>query len=157
MKMGIFKEMFKSFLLLSALLLTINGCAPSRATHGNTLNTEQLQTVTVGETTQQDVLTELGSPTAKAAFNESIWYYIGLDTLKQGFLDAKIENKKVYLVAFDEEGIVSDFKDISAEGIEIPIVARETETYGTELSVMEQLLGNVGRFNRSQIESQRPR
>lgn len=149
--------MFKSFLYIILILCTLNACAPSRANHGNALNTDQINTVAIGETTKADVLAELGSPTAMAAFNENIWYYIGLDTLKQGFLDARIEDKKVYVVAFDEEGVVSEFSDITSEGVEIPLAARETNTHGTELTVIEQLLGNVGRFNRSQLESQRQR
>ena len=142
-------KLSKLFLLLPLLFL-IAACAPSRSSHGNLVTPDRLSEITIGESNKDDVIHALGSPTSQAAFNDNIWYYIGLETTKQGFLDAKIDDKKLYMASFDEEGLLSNFQDITAAGVEIPIAASTTPTHGNEFTIMEQFLGNLGRFNGSQ-------
>lgn len=139
--------MFKNFLSLALIILGMNACAPSRAVHGNILKPDQIQQLAVGQTTKDQMATILGTPTTTAAFNDNIWYYVGMETVKQGFLDPKVADKKVYVAGFDENGILSEFNYIDNEGIQVPIVSRATPTHGTELSIMDQFVGNVGRFN----------
>ena len=49
---------------------------------------------------------------------------------------------------FDEAGIVDSIGRLNKEdGKQIEYVNRETETAGQKISILQQLLGNVGRFN----------
>ena len=141
------RQIFKYFLLFGVVLCTGVACSPHRSTHGNLVEEKRIQKLEIGQFTKNDVVQTLGSPTSRAAFNDNIWYYIGLETVKQGFLDPKIENKRVFVATFDENDLLSSFEEQTADGIDIPIVARETPTHGTEMTVLEQFLGNVGRFN----------
>ena len=51
-------------------------------------------------------------------------------------------------IEFDEQGTVSRIDRHDLNGArEIDLVDRETPTSGNELSVLEQFLGNIGRFN----------
>tara|TARA_Y100001001_G_scaffold163878_1_gene194199 strand:+ start:1691 stop:2194 length:504 start_codon:yes stop_codon:yes gene_type:complete len=154
-------HMFKYFFKISAyniaialVILTATSCAPSRALHGNLVTPDRTENLAFGKSTKDDVMRALGSPTSRAAFNDNIWYYIGIETTKQGFMDPKIKNKKVVLVAFDEQGALSRFENITEDGVDVPIVSRETPTHGTNLTVLEQLLGNVGRFNAAADQGQ---
>ena len=51
-------------------------------------------------------------------------------------------------IEFDEQGTVSRIDRHDLNGArEIDLVDRETPTSGNEMSVLEQFLGNIGRFN----------
>tara|TARA_B100001778_G_scaffold332194_1_gene337965 strand:- start:1072 stop:1581 length:510 start_codon:yes stop_codon:yes gene_type:complete len=143
-------EMSKRFLYLCSLLCLIfvlQACAPSRNVRGNNVDVTRLSELELGQSNKDDVVSIIGSPTSKAAFNDNIWYYIGLETVKQGFLDPKIENKQVYIASFDENEMLSSFQKLDAKSEDIPIQSRKTPTHGKNLTLIEQFIGNVGRFN----------
>lgn len=102
--------------------------------------------ITTGESSKTDVLRTLGSPTTQAPFDENIWYYIGQKTEKSGIFDPKVIEEKIVVVAFNEEDIVAQIEQVDADRVDIPIVRRKTPTGGHEVTIMQQLLGNVGRF-----------
>ncbi len=131
--------------LCAALVGT--GCTPTQATRGNIVEDYRLAEIVPGVSTRTNVLKSLGSPTTQAPFDENVWYYIGQKTEKTGIFDPKVVDKKVIVVAFDPEGIVQTVDNVDAEQIDVPRVRRKTPTTGNEVGVVEQLLGNVGRFN----------
>ena len=54
------------------------------------------------------------------------------------------------MVKFDDGGMVSNMYIYGVEdGVVVEPVERETPTFGQELTIMQQLLGNFGRFNTS--------
>ena len=57
-------------------------------------------------------------------------------------------DQQVYIVDFDDQGVVKavDHK-VLEDGKEITPVARATPAPGRELSFLEQLIGNLGKFN----------
>jgi outer membrane protein assembly factor BamE (lipoprotein component of BamABCDE complex) len=55
----------------------------------------------------------------------------------------------VLVVRFDEQGILEEIGTLRGEdGQEVVLVSRETPTAGHELTLIEQIVGNIGRFNR---------
>lgn len=133
---------------LAALLTT--GCSPTLAVRGNILQDYQVADVKVGQDTQSDILRKLGSPTTKAPFDDNTWYYMGQKTEKHGILDAKIDEEKVYQVTFNEQGVVTGIQDVTHKRADIPYSRDSTPTTGNELTVTQQLLGNLGRFNKDE-------
>ena len=114
------------------------------------LTDNQLKSVTVGTSTKSDVLHTLGSPTTKAAFDENDWFYIGQETEKHGILDPKIIKERIVEVKFAENGTLSDVHEVpKGAGVDVPISRDKTPTYGNEVTVMQQFLGNLGRFNKA--------
>lgn len=139
-------------LLIASALCAIGGfmlsaCSPTVTQRGNKLEDYQIEEVVLGIHTQSDVLRILGSPTTRAPFNDNIWYYIGQEKHKRGILDPKVVDERIVIVAFDEQGTVQTINEADADRINIPIEREKTETHGNELTVMQQLLGNLGRFN----------
>ena len=128
-------------------VLFIAACTPTVNQRGNLLTDQQIASVQLGQSTRSDVLRSLGSPTTKSPFNEEIWYYIGQETEKRGILDPEVMEERVVAVTFDEQGYVNDIRDINNERIDIPVERDATKTHGNDLTVMQQLLGNLGRFN----------
>lgn len=140
----------KLILSLTASVLLTCACTPTVAQRGNKLEDYQIEEVVTGIHTRTDVLRLLGSPTTKAPFDENIWYYIGQETKKRGILDPKVTDERIVVVAFNEEGIVQDLRDVDAERLNIPVERSKTPTHGNDITVMQQLLGNLGKFNPGQ-------
>ncbi len=129
---------------------SIAACSPVVAQRGNMLAEHQLENVRINEHTRSDVLRILGSPTTQSTFNPNIWYYIGQETEKRGIMDDQVTDEKIISVFFDKQGVVRKIEDKSGARIDVPISDDQTKTYGNELTFMQQLLGNVGKFNTPQ-------
>ncbi len=133
--------------VLCGALTILPSCAPIKATRGNLVADEQVKEVIPGTHHQADVMRILGTPTSKSIFDDNVWYYVGLKTEQSAFFDPDVREKRILSVTFDEGGLVSGLSEIDHEGYEVPISGRITPTSGQDLTVIQQLLGNVGRFN----------
>lgn len=141
------KKTSRKALLLSVLAISTAACSPVINQRGNLLESHQLEKVEAGVSTESDVLRILGSPTTKAPFDENIWYYIGQETEKRGILDAEVKNERIVIVAFAEDGTVAAIREADQGRIDVPVTRDRTPTYGNDLSAIQQILGNLGRFN----------
>lgn len=139
--------MFHHNALCVFTILTLAACTPVTAQRGNLLEDFQIAEIEVGQTTRSDILRQLGSPTTTAPFNQDIWFYIGQETEKRGILDPEVTKERIVVVTFDDQGIVQDFKESDEGRINIPIDRNATPTHGQQNSVVQQLLGNIGKFN----------
>lgn len=136
----------KALLLAGCALLC--SCAPMVAQHGNMLQDYQLTEVKPGVHTRSDVLKLLGSPTSQSTFDDKTWYYVGRETEKRGILDPKLTKERVVTISFNDEGVVETVQDSDgSDGINVPYSEDATPTHGNDMTVMQQLLGNLGRFN----------
>jgi outer membrane protein assembly factor BamE (lipoprotein component of BamABCDE complex) len=138
----------KKLALILFASVALAACAPTNATNGTFLTTDDVATLRPGESSRSDVLQSLGTPTTTAVFDDNTWYYIGQKTTKKAFLDAKVTDRKVYEAKFDEEGTLISLNEVNNEAIDVPLVRRTTPTSGHDLTAAQQLLGNLGRFNK---------
>lgn len=136
------------FVFVPLACAALFGCTPTFDVRGNLLDKQTIAEVQVGVDTQSDVLRKLGSPTTKAPFDDNIWYYMGQRTEKKGILDPKILEERVIRTTFNAEGVLASIEDVSNKRENIPYISDKTPTSGNEMTVMQQLLGNVGRFNK---------
>lgn len=137
----------KYILYLGTASLLLGACTPTLAQRGNLLEDYQVTQIHEGTSTRSDVLRNLGSPTTQSTFSPNVWYYIGQETEKRGILDPEVTKERIFLVAFNEEGVVESFEEIDRKRLNIPYARSKTPTHGNDLTVMQQLLGNLGRFN----------
>lgn len=117
------------------------------AQRGNLLEDHQISEVTPGEHSRSDVLQRLGSPTTQSTFNNDVWYYIGQETEKHGILDHEVVEERIIKVSFNDEGIVESVEEMDEDRVDVPYARSKTPTHGNDLTFMQQLLGNLGRFN----------
>jgi outer membrane protein assembly factor BamE (lipoprotein component of BamABCDE complex) len=138
-------------------LATISGaaafvsCAPAVDQRGNLPNPDKLAEIHAGSTTKDEVAKILGTPSSVSVFNnDKSWYYISRRTSQTAFFEPDVLDQQVYVVNFDDQGVVKavDHKALE-DGKEITPVARATPAPGRELSFLEQLIGNLGKFNGS--------
>jgi outer membrane protein assembly factor BamE (lipoprotein component of BamABCDE complex) len=137
---------FIPVLIASAVLMA---CTPTQSTRGNIVEDFRMAEITPGISTRTNVLKSLGSPTTTSPFDENVWYYLGQKMEKKGIFDPKVTDEKIVVVAFNEEGIVDTIEEIDNERMDIPKVRDKTKTYGNDITILEQVLGNVGRFNKA--------
>ena len=133
--------------LAIGLTLAVAACGPVTATRGNLVDNDRLQQIQVGQTNANDVFALLGTPTSVSTFDSRVWYYIGERTEQLAFLEPDITERRVLMIRFDEAGMVSELAELDADdAIDVNPVGRETPTLGRQITILEQLLGNVGRF-----------
>jgi len=128
-------------------MLLIAACSPTTQKRGNYLYQDDMDMIQAGVSTKYDVLNILGTPTAKAVFDEGTWYYVGLVTEKESFFDEKVSDKKIYQIEFDADDVVVILSEVTKEGMDVPLASRVTPTSGNEVTFLQQILGNLGKFN----------
>lgn len=139
--------------LAAGLLVSLAGCATDLFSYppqvrGNRVDADVLAQLVVGTSTRQDVSAALGSPTAKATFDDNTWLYISEITKPVIGAFQGVEDQEVYAIAFDDKGVMTGVtKRSMKDSLPVDVVARTTPSPGTEASFMQQLLGNVGRFS----------
>lgn len=107
-----------------------------------------MKQVIVGQSTTDDVRALLGSPTSTSNFGEEIWYYITQKQERVGVFAPKVAEQHVTAITFDGNKRVSNIGEYKKEdGKPVEMVRKTTPTEGHEVTFMEQMLGNLGRFN----------
>ncbi|MEE2995886.1 MAG: outer membrane protein assembly factor BamE [Pseudomonadota bacterium] len=131
----------------AAIVVSICACSDRLQSHGNIPNQEIVESIRIGKTTRTQISEMLGTPSARATFDQESWYYVGTRTKKTAFIKEEVLDRKVLVIRFNKQGVVQRVQHLSKrDGREIQIVNRKTPTKGKELTILEQLLGNVGRF-----------
>ena len=129
-------------------LLALSGCTPEVTTHGYRFDEGTLAQLEPGRTTEEGVTRLLGSPSSVATFDNRVWYYITQRTEHKSFYQDQVVEQKVVEVTFDDKGVVQsvDRRNL-ADARQVALVERETPTSGNELNLLQQFVGNIGRFN----------
>lgn len=137
-----------ALLLLAALAMVAVGCSPTVRTHGHRLDEGAIAQIQPGVTSRAEVERLLGSPSSLSTFDDSAWYYVSQRTETRSFYQSNVVGQDVVAIEFDERGVV---QSVDRHGMEqaraIDPVSRTTRTAGNELTVLEQFIGNIGRFN----------
>ena len=139
----------RSLMLAACLLLSSCGwLMPPPQVRGNKVDTESLKELVPGTSTKADVSAVIGSPTAKDTFDDNTWLYISeLTQQRIGRTLGELE-QNVVVVSFDGKGVLKSIeKRDKDDALPVAVVARTTPSPGTEASFLQQLLGNIGRFN----------
>ena len=137
----------RALILAAAAALAAGACAPQVGRHGFQPVDVQPSEIAVGTDTRATVTERLGSPSAVSTFEPNVWYYVSQTTERYTYLPQEVSQRSVTAITFDEgTGAVTEVRNLTLEdGQQIAYSDRETPTRGRELTVLEQLLGNVGR------------
>ena len=134
-------------LLASAATLMLGACDPRVDQRGHVATPGSMEKLQPGQQTRNDVLTLLGSPSTTATFDDETWYYISQRVETTAFLAPDIKDQTVTALKFDKAGVLKDMNTYTLkDGRTVEMVDRRTPTAGKELTFVEQIFGNVGRF-----------
>lgn len=139
------------FAVLLAAGLLIAGCsvfAAPEQVRGNRVDPDVLAELVPGTSSRADATALLGSPTMKASFDENVWLYIGSVTRTRVARTQSIVTLDVVKLTFDDTGVLRgiEHRDLD-DSLPVSVVARTTPSPGSDASIMQQLFGNIGRFN----------
>ncbi len=130
--------------------LTLGACETRIDQRGYVPDRYDLERIKAGLQGRDEVREILGSPSSVSSFNDERWYYISKKTSTVAFFEPTILEQSVVVIEFDDIGMVKEVKNYALEdGQIIDPVSRKTPSPGRELTFMEQLIGNLGRFNAS--------
>lgn len=133
--------------LLAVALAFAAACAPTLDQRGYVPSPGDVASIELGIDTRDSILERLGTPSATATFSADSWYYISRTTETVAFLSPKVLDQQVVAVDFDADGTVVDVRRYTLDDANRVVpVDRVTPTRGRELGIIEQLIGNVGRF-----------
>lgn len=144
----------KGFLCIATALLLL-GCGqgeviePIVDSRGYIADSELEKQLVVGMSSKEDVRALFGSPSTISTFGDESWYYIHATRERLAFFKPEITDQQVTRIYFDVNGYYSRLERYNQQDAEtVQIVEETTPTAGQGLGFFEQILGNLGRFNR---------
>ncbi len=139
----------KTVLSVVCVATALSACTADVRTRGNIVPDSKISQVKPNVTTQYDIVRLFGPPTLRAPFEEdTVWYYTGHTTEQMGVFKNETVKQKVLRVDFDPAGVVTKVSALDPENAQdIDFVERTTPTAGKDFTIVQQLVGNIGRFN----------
>ena len=137
-------------LTITALALALAACSPTITTRGNLVSATKFDLIKPNTSTRADVVQSWGPPTATSSFDPNVWYYIGETTAQKGVFAPEVEVRRMIRVKFDTNNndTVTEVTDLdTTQAKNIDIVDRTTPTAGKEFTVLQQFIGNLGKYN----------
>ena len=137
-------------ILVGAVLapLALAGCDSIIDQRGFAATPGSIEKLEIGAQGREDVIRLIGSPSSVATFNPNVWYYISQKQEYYAFFKPAIVAQNVMQLQFNETGRLQTIKSYDLkDSKDIDMVSRITPTAGKQLTVLEQILGNVGRFS----------
>ena len=133
------------------LAIALTGCQAKIVQHGNVPDEDEVVQIQPGQDDKNRVEQLLGSPSTTGTFGDDVWYYVSKRTSQTAFFEPDVIDHGVLAIAFDSQGIVQDLKVYDkSDGRLVAMVDRQTPTHGNELTIIQQMLGNFGRFSPDQ-------
>src|SRR6478735_973671 len=131
-----------------ALPLAVAGCDTIVDQRGFAPTPGSLEKLEIGTQSREDVVRLIGSPSAVATFNPNVLYYISQKQEYYAFFKPAMLEQNVIQLSFNESGRLTTIKKYElADSKDIEMVSRITPTAGKEITILEQIMGNVGRFS----------
>ncbi|MEQ8356823.1 MAG: outer membrane protein assembly factor BamE [Kiloniellaceae bacterium] len=134
--------------VLACAAIVLTACGSGIQQRGNTPEPEDVAEIQPGVHSRQDIIDLLGSPSTVSTFQDRKWYYIGQKTQEIAFMKPQVLDRKVLVITFDESGLVEGTSNYTmADAQDVDPVGRTTPTEGRDLTLIQQLFGNIGRFS----------
>ena len=141
-----FKKLIYVSLLSSTMLLS--ACGFETYQSGDLPSQKRLEMITPGYS-QEKVLDLLGAPIFENKIgNESFYIYFRSKKENRAFFHPEEVERDIYVISFASNQTVKSVKHLTLQdGNEITFDEAYTKVTGKELSVMEQLVKNFGRYD----------
>ena len=127
-------------------LFFVVGCKNYTQT-GDIPSETRINAIKVGQHKKEDVSRLLGSPTSISLFEKESWIYIASKECRFAFMPENEYDRQILVVTFKPDSSVEAIKQYTlADAIDVPYDSDTTPSYGKNLSVWEEMIGNFGRF-----------
>ena len=137
--------------MMLTALIALQGCIKVIEERGYATDFKEIAKLDDEIVTKDQVKQKLGSPSSVSTFGDETWYYMRAKSERVAFMLPNAISREVLAITFDKTDEIKDVEYYTLEdGRRIDFADDSTPTEGNELTVGEQLLGNLGRFNPNQ-------
>jgi len=134
--------------LVLALSLTLSACSANYRNHGYVPTEEEVSTVEVGRDTRETVAEKVGRPGADGVIRDNAWYYVQSRVEEFLYRRPSVIERQVLAISFTQAGRVENIERFGLEdGKVIALNRRVTDSNIAGISLLRQLMGNIGRFD----------
>jgi len=138
---------YASVIILVASL-ALAGCSPTYRNHGYIPSDEDLQELAIGIDTRASVEDLVGPPSSGGLLEGGDYYYVRSRTKTFGIRAPKETERQVLVVSFDAAGVLQNVEQFGLEaGRVVRLSRRVTSSAVGNVSLIRQLLGNIGQFD----------
>ena len=141
--MNYLRHIYTSLTIIS--LISLFGCSARIDQRGKIPDKEKLAVIKPGVNTKEDVMRLIGSPTNTGTFDDNIWVYFHKLTETVSFFEPKVIEQDMYIISFNDQGLVSEIQYTDGQGKMIDPVKRLTQPAGKESTFLQKVFGNFGR------------
>ena len=133
-------------------ILALSACISNYDTRGYVPKEEKVNEIAVGKTSKREVAEKIGYPSFLPAFEDSKWIYVETLFERKAFMDAKEIESKVLEISFNNKEVVSKINAYELDDTQkMKFSTDETPTYGHSINAVQQMIGNIGRFNKKSM------
>jgi outer membrane protein assembly factor BamE (lipoprotein component of BamABCDE complex) len=138
---------YASVIILVASL-ALAGCSPTYRNHGYIPSDEDLLELAIGIDTRASVEDLVGPPSSGGLLEGGDYYYVRSRTKTFGIRAPKETERQVLVVSFDAAGVLQNVEQFGLEaGRVVRLSRRVTSSAVGNVSLIRQLLGNIGQFD----------
>lgn len=131
-------------LVTLALSGALGACAPVIKNHGYAPIAQEVADIQVGVDTRGSVRRKIGRPGGTDVFGDDGWFYVQSKVEHYMYNEPRVVDRRVVAIQFDADDVVASINQYGLEdGRVVNLETKTTPTYGRELTVLEQLFGNI--------------
>ncbi len=135
-------------LVLSTLAVGAVGCGRMQDVKGYLADDQLVAAIQPGVDNRDSVMKTLGRPTMESEFDPNTWYYVSRRTEQFAFMSPKPTQHQVLIINFNDRGNVTKVEKMGMEQLaHVDPSNDKTPTRGKDVSIWQQLFGNIGRFS----------
>ena len=127
-------------------------CTPLYVNHGYAPTDPDLAAVVVGQTTRDQLPDLIGRPSSSGVLSNAGWYYVQSRWQTYAYKAPVEVERQVIAISFTDAGVVENVERFGLQdGQVVALSRRVTETNIKGISLVKQLLGNIGRVSATQL------
>lgn len=139
-------KLLHPFFLVFLACLLLQGCLKTYNHQGYVFDQEVMGVVRKGED-RRKIEQYIGTPSVRSYFAKNIVYYIGGEESRFAFFKPRLKSRKVLILTYSPADKLESFEELSLEDMKRVLYETDsTKTYGDDNSIVQQFLGNIGRF-----------
>ena len=139
------------FMAVTTVALALVGCSnftPKKTSRGNLPSATEIAKISIGSDREQ-VLEIFGPPLSTVAYDENTWLYMKRHTQSYAFFKPEITEYQLLALRFADGKVTHIEKRTVNDLREIPTIEDKTASAAPEPSWLDEVLGNIGRFNKN--------
>jgi outer membrane protein assembly factor BamE (lipoprotein component of BamABCDE complex) len=138
---------------LSIMLMNCSGIITQHGFHNMTAMREWIKSNTI---LKSELQARFGPPSFVDTQGDIMSaYYVAFTKERFAFFEPEITERNIIALHFKKDAYQNYAEYSLKDGQDIVITSEKTPTYGKDLSVIQQILSNVGRFNNGVGQNQR--